>query len=798
VDIEHNKNKGDPRRGEADTQGLVRSGDILPARIHVLPLSNRPFFPGQAMPLVLDAQHWSKTLKAVADTEHTVLGLVAVKGDTSEQARVADFYTMGTACRVHHVHREGDKLQVMLSGLQRFRIEHWVSHDSPFTARVRYHPETSYKDVPEIKAYAVALINTIKELLPLNPLYGEELKLFLEHFGPDDPSHLADFAASLTTASKEELQQVLETIRILPRLEKALVLLNKELEVARAQAEIRAHVEKEFQTRQREVLLREQLRYIQKELGITKDDRTAEAERFHTRLQGLKLPEEAGRRVGDELKKLSILETGSPEYAVTRNYLDWLTALPWGRHTRDALNLNRARQILDRDHDGLEDVKERILEFIAVGKMTGEVAGSILLFVGPPGVGKTSLGRSIAEALGRRFYRFSLGGMRDEAEIKGHRRTYIGAMPGKFVQAIKEVESANPVIMLDEIDKVGASFHGDPAAALLEVLDPEQNAAFLDHYLDLRFDLSKVLFICTANQLDSIPGPLLDRMEVIHLSGYLASEKLLIARNHLLPRLMAKAGLKPRGQLRIEPAALRRIVEQYSREAGVRRLEKFLGTLVRKAVVRLLRRVKPPIRIRARDVEGYLGKPLFAKERPLSGVGVITGLAWTSMGGATLSVEAIEIHHLSQGFKLTGQLGGVMKESAEIAYSYLVANAEAFGGRSGFFDRAFIHLHVPAGATPKDGPSAGITMASALLSLARGRRPARALAMTGELTLTGHVLPVGGIREKLVAARRAGLRQIILPEASRGDYEALPAHIRDGAQVHFVSRYPEVIPLLFR
>lgn len=798
MDLSNNDNSSVDQSNNAAARELVRSTDVLPGVIPILPLANRPFFPGQAMPLVVDADPWQSTLEAVGNSQNKVLGLVLVKTTVAEGAGPDDFFAMGTACRVHQIQRHKDKLQIMVAGLQRVRIDHWVSRKPPFTAQVHYFPETSYKDLPEIKAYAVALINTIKELLPLNPLYGEELKVFLQHFGPDEPSHLADFAASLTTANKEELQEVLEATHILKRLERALVLLNKELEVAKAQAEIRAHVEGEMQTRQREVFLREQLKVIQKELGISKDDKTAEVDKFRERLETLTLPEPAQQRVEEELNKLSILETGSPEYAVTRNYLDWLTLLPWGTFTEDTLDLDSAREVLDRDHDGLEDVKERILEFIAVGIMKGEISGSILLLVGPPGVGKTSLGRSIAGALGRRFYRFSLGGMRDEAEIKGHRRTYIGAMPGKFVQAIKEAGSANPVIMLDEIDKIGQSYRGDPASALLEVLDPEQNVEFLDHYLDVRFDLSKVLFICTANQLDTIPGPLLDRMEVIRLSGYLAAEKLLIAKNHLLPRQIKRAGLKKRGQLRIDQAALRKIIEQYSREAGVRRLEKYLGTIARKAAVKLLKGAPAPIHVRTRDVEEYIGKPVYQKEKPLTGVGVVTGLAWTSMGGATLSVEATHIHSLNRGFKLTGQLGDVMKESAEIAYSYVVSNAERFGVRQDFFNQAFIHLHVPEGATPKDGPSAGITMASALLSLARGKRIIQSVGMTGELTLTGHVLPVGGIREKVVAARRVGLKELILPEANRGDYEELPEHIREGLTLHFVSRYPEVIPLLFK
>lgn len=797
MDIDSKHDASPQGKDQSGTQELVRSADVLPGVIPILPIANRPFFPGQAMPLLIDAEPWLQTINIVGDSQHKIVGLVLVKTATVGNADTKDFYPMGTACRVHQVSRHEEKLQVMLAGLQRFRIEDWVSQKQPFSARVHYYPETRYKDVPEIKAYAVALINTIKELLPLNPLYGEELKVFLDHFGPDEPSHLADFAASLTTSGKEELQEVLEATHILKRLEKSLILLNKELEVAKAQSEIRAHVENEMHTRQREMFLREQLKVIQKELGIFKDDRTAELDKFRERLKGLTLPDPVQARIDEEMKKLSILETGSPEYGVTRNYLDWLTLLPWGRHTKDTLDLAGARVVLDRDHDGLDDVKDRILEFIGVGIMKGEVSGSILLLVGPPGVGKTSLGRSIAEALGRKFYRFSLGGMRDEAEIKGHRRTYIGAMPGKFVQAIKDAGSANPVIMLDEIDKVGQSYHGDPASALLEVLDPEQNVEFLDHYLDVRFDLSKVLFICTANQLDTIPGPLLDRMEVIRLSGYLDSEKLLIARNHLWPKQRTLAGLGQRGQIRIEKAALRKIIEQYSREAGVRRLEKYLGMIIRKAVVRLLKGASPPIHIRAGDVETYLGKPVFTKEKRLTGVGVVTGLAWTPLGGVTLSIEATHVHDLNRGFKLTGQLGEVMRESAEIAYSYILTNAKQFEVIEDFFNKAFIHLHVPAGATPKDGPSAGITMASALLSLARGRRITRTLAMTGELTLTGHVLAVGGIREKVIAARRNGIKELVLPAPNSGDYEELPAYIREGIATHFVSHYSELIPVIF-
>ena len=776
---------------------IVRAADVLPAEIPVLPQGSRPFFPGQVMPLLVDSDPWEETIRLVQESQHGILGLALVKPDRVSEASAQDFYTMGTACRIHRVQQDEDKLQVLVEGLQRFRIERWVSKKPPYTVRASYYPETQYEHVSEVKAYAVAIINTIKELVPLNPLYGEELKVFLEHFSPDDPSHLADFAASLTTAGKEELQDVLETTHILSRLEKVLRLINKELEVARAQMKIRKQVEEEIQSHQREFFLQQQMKAIQKELGLSKDDRTAEVDKFRVRLKTLEVPVQVQERLDEELDKLGLLETGSPEYAVTRNYLDWLTALPWGKHTNDRLNLDTARKILDNDHEGLDDVKERILEFLGVGIMKGEVSGSIILFVGPPGVGKTSLGHSIADALGRKFFRFSLGGMRDEAEIKGHRRTYIGAMPGKFIQAIKSTGSANPVIMLDELDKVGASYHGDPASALLEVLDPEQNVDFLDHYLDVPFDLSKVLFICTANQLDTIPGPLLDRMEIISLSGYLAQEKLAIARKHLLPRQLERAGLKQRGQLRIETSALRRIIDGYAREAGVRRLEKYIGKIVRKAVVKLLRGEPAPVRVKGGDVEEYLGKVVFEKEKRKTGVGVLTGLAWTAMGGATLTVEATRIHNFSRGLKLTGQLGDVMRESAEIAYGYIMANSAKFGVSADYFKTAFIHLHVPAGATPKDGPSAGVTMATAILSLARGRRPVRRLAMTGELTLTGEVLPVGGIREKVIAAKRTGLKELILPEANHGDYEEIPDYIREGMTVHFASTYMDIVPLVF-
>jgi ATP-dependent Lon protease len=779
-----------PRRGE-----IAIANEILPTTLHLLPLSERPFFPAQALPLLMNEEPWLETVEKVGDAAQHAVGLLLTRAEDAERSSPGDFHAVGTVVRMHQPMRASGKIQFIAEGVRRFRVVRWLQPEPPFLVQVEYLDDHVEGHEAELRAYAMALISAIKELLPLNPLYSEELKNFVNRFSPNEPSALADFAATLTTADSDELQVVLETLDVRRRMEKVLVLIRKEIEVARLQAKISRTVEEKMTEQQRQFFLREQLKVIQKELGIAKDDRTADIDRFHERIASLTLPQQVQERIDEELEKLGVLESGSPEYAVTRNYLDTLTALPWGVHSEDKLGLAEARRILDRDHDGLEDVKDRIVEFLAVGALKKTISGSILLLVGPPGVGKTSIGRSIADALGRKFYRFSLGGMRDEAEIKGHRRTYIGAMPGKFIQAIKEVGVANPLIMLDEIDKVGASYQGDPASALLEVLDPEQNSAFLDHYLDVRFDLSKVLFVCTANQLDTIPGPLLDRMETIRLSGYITAEKLAIARNHLWPRQLERTGVA-RSKVRISDAALRRVIEGYAREAGVRGLEKRLGAIVRKAVVQIVGGEKGPIRIGQQAVEEYLGRPPFRAEKPMSGIGIVTGLAWTPFGGVTLNIEASQVHARNRGFKLTGKLGEVMRESAEIAYSYVAGHLAEFGVAAEVLDAAFIHLHVPEGATPKDGPSAGVTMATALLSLVRGRKP-RAVAMTGELTLTGQVLAVGGIREKVIAARRSKIRELVLPEANRGDYEELPEHIRDGLTVHFASRYPEVAEVVF-
>ena len=774
---------------------LVLPDQNLPEKLLLLPIFERPFFPAQVQPLVIDEEPWEETFSRLAKMDHHLLGL-CYAGDQDEQdsASTSDFAATGCVVRLHNVVRGNGKIQFIAQGLQRFRIEDWLSAKAPFAAQVSY-PADRTRNTPEIKAYAMALIQAIKELIPLNPLYNEELKNFLNHFNLNDPSPLADFAAAITTAQGPDLQQILDTVNLQKRMERVLVLLHKELEVARLQAEIRSEVEQKMSKHQREFFLREELKVIQRELGIAKDDRTADIDEFRARMAARNPPEHVTKRFDEELNKMSILETGSPEYGVTRNYVDWLSAVPWGVFSKDKLSLRGAKTVLNRDHAGLEDIKERILEFLAMGSFRGEISGSILLFVGPPGVGKTSIGKSIAECLGRKFYRFSLGGMRDEAEVKGHRRTYIGAMPGKLVQALKDVDVSNPVIMLDEIDKMGTSFQGDPASAMLEVLDPEQNSEFLDHYLDLRVDLSKVLFVCTANQLDTIPRPLLDRMDIIRLGGYIASEKLDIAKQHLWPRLLERNNVKT-SQVKISDSAIKTLIEGYAREAGVRGLEKLLHRVLRKSIVKLLGKTKS-ISITNKNLIDFVGEPPFRLEKQLGGVGVVTGLAWTAMGGATLPIEATRVHTRDRGLKLTGQLGKVMNESAQIAHSFVTTNAEEFGVDPDWFMQASLHLHVPEGATPKDGPSAGVSMTSALLSLALGKAVKKSFAMTGEITLTGEVLPVGGVREKLIAARRIGIKDVILPEGNRRDVSELPAHIVAGFNIHHASQYSDVFNVLF-
>ncbi len=768
-----------------------------PNEIFILPIKERPFFPAQQLPVLLNKKSWGSTFEALQSGQCQYIGLVFVEKEEHDKAKPEDFHTIGTLVKIHHPKIKEDYIQLIAEGIQRFKIQEWLHPTAPYQAKVSY-PETitSNSNEQELKAYSLALMNTFKELLPLNPLYSEELKYFLSRNQIHEPSQLADFAAGLTTINNTELQKILETFDLTERMEKVLTLLKQELTMTQLQSNIRNRVEENISEHQKEFLLRQQLHEIQSELGINKDEQSRDIQRFEKRIKKLALTKKVRKQAREELHKLKTLDPQSPEYNVSRNWIDWLIQLPWQTYSKDKLNLKRAKKILDKQHDGLKDVKNRILEFLAIGALKGELSGSIICLVGPPGVGKTSIGRSIAKSLGRKFYRFSVGGMRDEAEIKGHRRTYIGAMPGKFIQALKECQTANPVIMLDEIDKIGNSFQGDPASALLEVLDPEQNKDFLDHYMDVRFDLSKALFICTANTLDSIPDALLDRMEVIRLSGYITEEKVRIAQNHLWPALLKSSGIQPK-QLSITTKAIRQIIEGYAREAGVRNLKKQLAKLIRKQAIEFVTSGIQHKRIHAKQLTHYLGHPVFTPDKLNQHIGTVTGLAWTAMGGATLTIEASRIHTLNRGFKLSGQLGEVMQESAGIAYSFISSHLKPYNAPAKFFDKAFIHLHVPDGATPKDGPSAGITMATALLSLARNETVTPSLAMTGELGLTGQVLPVGGIREKVIAARRVGLSTLILPKENQTDYQALPNYLKKGLTTHFVEHFDEVVNLAF-
>ena len=772
-----------------------------PNTLCVLPVYGRPFMPSQVMPVQL-APKWEDTLRQVLKTPEKMVALIALPEEHLEgELKQEDFVPIGCLVRIIQA-RIGDDIQFVAQGISRVKIESMNFKKKIIEAQVSYPqsniPEPDSPEGIEVKAYAMSIVATIKELVPINPLYFEELKQYLTRFNPNDPSLLADCAASITTCDADNLQEILNTVDLLPRLKLALKLLQNEVEVAKLQKNIKDTVATKLNERQKEFFLKEQLKEIQKELGITVDDKTADVQEFNKKLAKLNPPEAVKERYNEEMRRMQILDSSSPEYAVSRDYLSWLTNVPWGKFSKDNFNFSKAKKILEGDHEGLKDVKDRILEFLAVGDYKKDLSGAILLFVGPPGVGKTSIGKSIAHSLNRPFYRLSLGGMRDEAEIKGHRRTYVSALPGKLVQALKECKVMNPVIMLDEIDKLSTSYQGDPASALLETLDPEQNNAFLDHYLDLRLDLSKCLFVCTANSIDNIPAPLLDRMDAISLSGYLADEKLAIAKKHLIPKALEKAGVEKK-KIKFSDAALKKIIEEYAREAGVRSLEKYIAKIIRKIVIKLLENPNENFTVKPDDIKGYLGVAPFSRDKTLKGVGIITGLAWTSMGGATLPIEASLVDHSARGFKLTGNLGQVMKESADIALSYVISNIEKLAPNvpKDFFDKALIHLHVPEGATPKDGPSAGVTMASAFLSLAMNKAPKNGYAMTGEISLTGSVLAIGGIREKVIAAKRIGITKLIVPLANKGDVEELPAYVTEGVEFNYADTYPDVAKILF-
>ncbi|XP_074029026.1 lon protease homolog, mitochondrial isoform X2 [Leptinotarsa decemlineata] len=677
--------------------------------------------------------------------------------------------------------------------------------ESLLMAEVENVVHNKFRQTEEVKALTQEVIKTIRDIISLNPLYRDSLQQMM-HQGQrvvDNPVYLSDLGAALTAAESKELQEVLEEMDIPKRLMLSLSLLKKEYELSKLQQKIGREVEEKVKQHHRKYILQEQLKVIKKELGLEKEDKDAIGDKFKERIKDKVLPQAVSAVIDEELNKLSFLESHSSEFNVTRNYLDWLTSLPWGVQSEENLNLQRASEILDQDHYGMEDIKRRILEFIAVSQLKGSTQGKILCFHGPPGVGKTSIARSIARALNREYFRFSVGGMTDVAEIKGHRRTYVGAMPGKVIQCLKKTRTENPLVLIDEVDKIGKGYSGDPSSALLELLDPEQNSNFLDHYLDVPVDLSKVLFICTANVVDTIPEPLRDRMEMIDMSGYVAEEKLAIAKQYLLPQAMKDSGLKD-DTIKVEDEALNILIKSYCRESGVRNLQKHIEKVVRKVAYKVVKEESSFVQVDGKNLQLFVGKPVFTHDRmyPVTPPGVVMGLAWTAMGGSTLYIETttrrLPTEKETDGsLELTGHLGDVMKESAKIALTVARNFLHEKDPANKFLFTNHLHLHVPEGATPKDGPSAGCTIVTALLSLAKGQSIRQDVAMTGEISLMGKVLPVGGIKEKTIAAKRSGIKCIILPDENKKDFNDLPKFITEGLEVHFVSNFNEIYKIVF-
>jgi ATP-dependent Lon protease len=850
-------------------QSVVPIDQILPNKLPLVALMGRPIFPGIFTPIMIGNPADVKVIDDAVAADG-LIGLVMLMNETDSPS-IKDLHRVGTAAKVvKKINLPDGGLNIFISTLKRFRIKKALHEANPIVAAVAYM-EDEEDATSEVKALTRALISEMKQISENNPLFSEEMRLNMINI--DHPGKIADFIASILNIDKAEQQKILEILNVRKRMEQVLVFIKKEQELLRIQKKIQKEINEKIEKSQREYFLKEELKAIKNELGMTTDAKSSEYQRFKDKADELKFEGEIKETVDQELEKFSLMDPNSSEFIVTRNYLDVIVNLPWKDPEPERLDLKAARDILEEDHYGLKDVKSRIVEYLAVRKLrkdnpAGVAAGSIICLVGPPGVGKTSVGRSIARALGKQFFRFSVGGMRDEAEIKGHRRTYIGAMPGKIIQGLKIVKTKDPVFMIDEIDKMGASYQGDPASALLEVLDPEQNNSFRDHYLDLPFDISRIFFVVTANTLDTIPSPLIDRMEIIQLPGYIDTEKLEIAKRYLVPKSLEKAGLKKR-QVVYNRQSLLYIANGYAREAGVRNFEKNLDKIHRKLAKEIVEKSEaaaaavpdapppagagemPPAAAAAASaktpaivvgetppagavapgagagktlsagfvetppagagelppalkynvnkklIEEYLGKPIFPEgitkkaDRP----GMSVGLAWTSMGGDTLVIEAISVPG-KEGLTLTGNMGDTMKESATIAMNLArKMGAERYGVPTEWFEKHHIHLHIPEGATPKDGPSAGITMAVALLSLIRNKTIADRLVMTGELSLTGQVLPIGGLKEKTIAARRNKARHIIIPKQNLRDLDEIPDHVKKGVTFHPVERFDEALAL---
>tara|TARA_R110002072_G_scaffold288917_1_gene455570 strand:+ start:261781 stop:264306 length:2526 start_codon:yes stop_codon:yes gene_type:complete len=819
----------------------------FPPEVVIIPIMNSPIFPGMIAPIILTEEKFTPELDSyLMKTGYVALNLVKsdLKGDDGEfvaeehidfdnrEISSKDIYKVGVLCKVVKKLKLPDgSVNVLVHGIKRYRASEFTEETPVIKASYDVFDDLLDAD-EELDAYTRSVINQVKRLSEVNTYFNEEMKLAM--LNSPSPGALADLVAFAISLDIPEAQDFLETLVVKKRFAKLLVYLKREKDVADIQKKISDEVNDKVNKYQREYFLREQLKVIRSELGMDDDEKSRDIKLLREKMEEAGLPEEALKAAEEEMERLEVIPDSSPEYNVARTYLNWMLDLPWSKKTEDKVDIPVAKKKLEKDHYGLEKAKERILEFLAVRKLKPQFDGTILCLAGPPGVGKTSLGRSIADSLGRKFYRFSLGGMRDEAEIKGHRRTYVGAMPGRIIQALKRVEVNNPVIMLDEIDKLGQSFQGDPASALLEVLDPEQNHSFIDHYLDVPFDLSKVLFVATANYIGNIPEPLLDRMEIIELSGYTIEEKISIATKWVIPKQLKKHGLA-KGDFSLGVPVLKKLISDYAREPGVRVMEQYVAKLCRKAALaKVSSRRSKKFSPKANELEKILGSARYQSELAQKNVvaGVVTGLAWTSFGGDILFIETLPLKGKG-GFKLTGQLGNVMNESANLAYSYVkkiledqvdeqkkakaakekakakkkkkvVKTAKVEGDVKkevealDFLSDHEVHLHLPAGATPKDGPSAGITMALALYSLATNKKIKPTLAMTGELSLTGKVLPVGGIKEKVLAAKRAGIKTIILPKENAKDLKEVPENHRKGMKFFPVEHFDDVLKIAMK
>ncbi|KAL4679257.1 hypothetical protein H8959_008907 [Pygathrix nigripes] len=829
--------------------------DVFP-HLPLIAITRNPVFPRFIKIIEVKNKKLVELLRRKVRLAQPYVGVFLKRDDNNESDVVEnldEIYHTGTFAQIHEMQDLGDKLRMIVMGHRRVHIsrqlevepeepeaenkhkprrkskrskkeaEDELSARHPAELAIEPAPELpaevlmvevenvvheDFQVTEEVKALTAEIVKTIRDIIALNPLYRESVLQMMQagQRVVDNPIYLSDMGAALTGAESHELQDVLEETNIPKRLYKALSLLKKEFELSKLQQRLGREVEEKIKQTHRKYLLQEQLKIIKKELGLEKDDKDAIEEKFRERLKELVVPKHVMDVVDEELSKLGLLDNHSSEFNVTRNYLDWLTSIPWGKYSNENLDLVRAQAVLEEDHYGMEDVKKRILEFIAVSQLRGSTQGKILCFYGPPGVGKTSIARSIARALNREYFRFSVGGMTDVAEIKGHRRTYVGAMPGKIIQCLKKTKTENPLILIDEVDKIGRGYQGDPSSALLELLDPEQNANFLDHYLDVPVDLSKVLFICTANVTDTIPEPLRDRMEMINVSGYVAQEKLAIAERYLVPQARALCGLDET-KAKLSSDVLTLLIKQYCRESGVRNLQKQVEKVLRKSAYKIVSGEAESVEVTPENLQDFVGKPVFTVERmyDVTPPGVVMGLAWTAMGGSTLFVETSLRRPQDKDAKgdkdgsleVTGQLGEVMKESARIAYTFARAFLMQHAPANNYLVTSHIHLHVPEGATPKDGPSAGCTIVTALLSLAMGRPVRQNLAMTGEVSLTGKILPVGGIKEKTIAAKRAGVTCIVLPAENKKDFYDLAAFITEGLEVHFVEHYREIFDIAF-